>query len=150
MAYERLLDKSRQPSDGEMAEATGGLSDAWKSLRAFIEANYGIEPVVKFGGKKYGWLVNYRKGGRPLCDLYPEQGAFTALVVLGKKEVEQVEASLEEFSPATGELFQNTPQFHDGRWLWLRLTDPAQLADVQRLLKIKRPIRKPAGNPAKM
>ena len=84
MAYERLLDKSRQPSDGEMAESTGGLSDAWKSLRAFIEANYGIEPVVKFGGKKYGWLVNYRKGGRPLCDLYPEQG-FHCTGGLGKK-----------------------------------------------------------------
>ncbi len=149
MANERLLDKTRQPSEEEMAESTGELSDTWKSLRAFIEANYGIEPLVKFGGKKYGWLVNYRKGGRPLCDLYPEQGSFTALVVLGKKEVEQVDAHLDEFSPATRRVVQNTPQFHDGRWLWLRVTDPAQQADVQRLLMIKRPTRKPAGDPAK-
>ena len=144
MLYGRLLDKTQQPSEEEMVEVIGSPADAWKSLRIFIEANYAIKPVTKFGGKNYGWLVNYRKGGRPLCDLYPEQGAFTALVVLGKKEVEKVEGCLDEFTPATREVYRNTPQFHDGRWLWLRVTDPGQVADVLHLLQIKRPIRRPA------
>ena len=37
-----------------------------------------------------GWNVKYRKAGKGLCVVYPREGWFTVLVVIGQKEKETV------------------------------------------------------------
>lgn len=144
MAYERLLDKEHPPSEQEMLEAIGEpASTVWNDLRRFIAETYAIEPEIQYGGKKYGWNVHYRKGGRTLTDLFPEVGAFTALVVLGKAEAGQALECIEEFGPNVKHLLTSTPALHDGTWLSIRVHDAVDGEDVKRLLRIKRkPARK--------
>ena len=87
----------------------------------------------------YGYSNHrYRKSGKTLCSLFPESSAFTALVVVGRKEAEKVSRILDELSPATRKLIGDTKQLHDGRWLWIRVLEPAQVEDVKRLLATKR------------
>lgn len=139
MAYERMLDKSKQPTSGEMLDTIGQpISDCWNALNKSLAETYQIEAVTKFGGAKYGWVLSYRKGGRPLCDMFPEAGAFTALVVLGGKEAAQALAALPTFGPNVRACLENTPAFHDGRWLWIRVQDPRDVEDIQRLVQLKR------------
>ncbi len=73
-----------------------------------------------------------------LCVLFPETGAFTVLVTLGKKEVEQVRNDLKTFNPETQKLFNNARQFHDGKWIYRRVLDKDDLGDVIELIKIKK------------
>jgi hypothetical protein len=144
MACERMVDKTSQPGEAEMLGYIGQpVSECWNVLQRYLQETYLVEPVTKFGGAKYGWEVSYRKGGRPLCDLYPESGAFTVLVVLGAKEAAQALAALDSFGPTVRACLENTPAFHDGRWLWIRVREARDVDDIQHLVLMKRkPARK--------
>jgi hypothetical protein len=143
MAYQRLLDKTREPTADEMLEAMGPRAGLWRALQTYLDEHYAITPETVYGGARYGWTVRYRKGGRTLCSLFPETDAFTALVVLGAREAEKALAVLDGFSPAVRTLLGDTEQLHDGRWLWLRVLTPEENEDVMTLLRIKRrPIRR--------
>src|SRR5512137_2442035 len=98
--HERMTDKTTQPSDIDMLNVIGSpLAEAWTTLRRFLAETYGIEPLFNSGGKRYGWNLQYRVGGRPLCEMYPERGSFTALVILGKAELDQALERIETFDP---------------------------------------------------
>jgi hypothetical protein len=143
MSYERLINKNTQPSDADMvAVITAPLAEGWTELRRFIEETYEIEPVLQFGGPRYGWNLPYRKGGRPLCELYPEHGSFTVLVILGKKELDLALERLESFGALVQKMLVETPRFHDGCWMYTRLADPEtvqqDVQDIEQLILIKK------------
>ncbi len=144
MAYERMLEKTRQPGEAEVLEYIGQpVGGCWTALHHFLQETYQIEPETKFGGARYGWQTSFRKGGRPLCDLYPDIGAFTVLVVLGGKEAAQALSELDSFGSNVRACLENTPAFHDGRWLWIRVQEPRDVEDVERLVLMKRkPVKK--------
>ncbi len=143
MTSERLTDKSKQPSDAEMLVVIGSpLVDGWTELRRFLVETYDLDPTVNFGGPRYGWNLQYRKSGRALCELYPERGSFTALVILGSKELEQAMAQLDTFGPKVRQALVETPRFHDGCWMYIRMHDPGtvqqDVQDIERLILLKR------------
>jgi len=137
MSGARWLDRSRPPT---LEQAEAGLGErlaAWQTIRQALRDHYGLEGDLAWGGIKYGWLWHYRAGGRTLCDLYPEQGSLTALVILGKEERTRTVATFSCFSPAMQTLIDATPAYHDGMWLWIRIPE-ATAEDVLLLLAIKR------------
>ena len=138
MAYERMIDKSVEPSYAEMEAWVGGAAPQWRALRARLEGAYEITPEKACGGPRYGWSVRFRKGGRPLCELYPEREAFTALVVLGAKECAAAEPLVDALSPAVRDAYRAAHQFHDGRWIWPRVTTDEDVESVLRLVAVKR------------
>jgi hypothetical protein len=141
--YERMMDKSRQPTDVEMEKAIGEpIAGAWQDLRCFLEETYHINPIFNAGGKKYGWNLQHRVVGRPLCEIYPEHGSFTALVILGKSELEQALDKLDSFGGTVRYALENSPRYHDGCWMYIRVADPLtcqqDTADLEQLILIKR------------
>jgi len=141
--YERMTDKTTQPSDADMIAVIGlPLADAWNALRRFLVETYKIVPIFNSGGQKYGWNLQHRIGGRPLCEMYPEHGSFTALVILGKAELDQALGRLETFGPTVRQALVETPRFHDGCWMYIRVADPItcqrDVQDIEQLILIKK------------
>ena len=142
MEFERMINEAHEPSDKELLTAISA-ADLWLDLRQYLEQSYDFQPELVFYGKKYGWTIRYRKSGKTLCSLFPEHGAFTVLVVLGRQEGEKAVEILDELSPATRALIGSTTQLHDGKWLWIRVLEQAHVEDVKLLLAAKRkPIAK--------
>ena len=138
-----MTDKARKPTEEKMASFIGeSAKEAWQEIRRFIEDSYSLEPETIFYGEKYGWTVRYRKSGKTLCSLFPEKGGFTVLIILGKKESDKFFSLRDELSSKIQELFNNTKQYHDGRWLWIRLLTKSDTDDVKKLLQIKKKPRK--------
>lgn len=138
-APSRLLDKNHRPSEEEIRLAAGEEAyAAWNDIKQYLDRHYDFTPELIFGGANYGWTVRYRKSGKTLCALYPEQGAFTILVILGKEEVKKVMLLAEELSEDMMTVITDTEQLHDGRWLWLRVYSVSQINDIKVLLKAKR------------
>jgi hypothetical protein len=143
VSFERMLDKEKMPTAKDIADYLGkDAAEAWGDLTAFLAENYNFTPETVFGGRKYGWAIRYRRSGKSLCTLHPEKGAFTVLVVLGGKETEQALAALSSFNPNVADTISNAKQYHDGRWLWLRVLNRHETADIKRLLQIKKKPRK--------
>ena len=129
MEYKRMLDEGHKPGEEEILAAVGH-ADLWLDLKHYLEQSYDFLPELVFYGRKYGWTLRYRKSGRTLCSLFPEYGAFTVLIVLGRREAEKAVRILGELSRATRRLIGNTKQLHDGKWLWIPVREPEQVEDV--------------------
>jgi len=134
--FRRMTDKTRKPTEKEMMNFLGETGkEAWSELRQFIEDHYDLVPETVFYGVKYGWTIRYRKGGKTLCSLFPENGGFTVLIVLGKEESEKALSMTHELSSRIRTLLTDTKQLHDGRWLWIRLLKTRDASDVKKLLQ---------------
>ena len=67
------------------------------------------------------------------------------LIILGKNEREKFETSRKDFSEYIKNFYDNTRQYHDGKWLYLDIINNTVIADIERLLFIKKkPNRKRA------
>ena len=141
--HERMMDKTVQPTDEDMIRWIGQpIAEEWIAFRRFMEQTYGIVPIYNSGGKRYGWNLQYRIAGRPLCELYPEHGSFTALVILGQVELGQALDRLEIFGTTVQHALTDTPRYHDGCWMYIRASDPKtcqqDVQDIEELILIKR------------
>lgn len=150
--HERMMDRSAQPTDKDMIKWIGQpIATEWIALRRYLEDTYDILPVFNSGGKRYGWNLQYRIGKRPLCEMYPEHGSFTALVILGKAELDRAMERMEMFGPIVQQTLAESPRYHDGCWMYIRVSDSRtchqDVQDIEELIRIK---RQPAGkkNPA--
>jgi uncharacterized protein YdeI (YjbR/CyaY-like superfamily) len=131
-----FLDKDFQPTEIAVFEALGAKRALWEELTGFIAANYPIPGEWNFGGKNYGWNLRYRQSGKTLVTLYPQDRYFVAQIVLGKDQVEQALAL--KLGKNVGTILTETPQLHDGRWLFIKVKSKRDVADIKRLLQIKR------------
>ena len=144
--HERMMDKSTQPTEEEMCNWIGQpIVEQWIALQRFLAETYDILPIFNAGGKRYGWNLQYRIGSRPLCEMYPEHGSFTALVILGKDELGQAMDRLQIFGSVVQQAVAESPRHHDGCWMYIRVSDSRtcrqDVQDLQELILIK---RKPA------
>lgn len=139
-----FCDKTHPPSTEELRSALGPALPLWLELVQFIETNYQMSGELSYGGKNYGWNLWYRKSGKSLVTLYPQENCFVAQVVLGSK---QVEAALElELGEVVGRMVKEVPLLHDGKWLFIPVNSEQEVRDVERLLLVKkRPARRPGS-----
>lgn len=129
-----------QPTEDELRAALGAAFPLWQRLTRFIEVDLGDPGAWDPGGQKYGWNRWYRKGGKALANLYPQEGGLVAQVVLGRAQVEQALAL--ELGAVVGRMVRETPLFHDGMWLFIPVRTEEETADVEKLLRLKRPAKK--------
>lgn len=135
----RLLDRDHKPVNEDIYRVLGSdAKKAWDNMQKYLSKYYKIEPETVFYGKNYGWNIRYRKSGKTLCSLFPENGSFSFLIVFGKKEVEKATLMLNEFSTGIQDIILNTKQLHDGRWLWIKVHKIEEIDDIKKLVKIKR------------
>ena len=137
---QRMLDKTHKPTEEDIIHfiADDKAVVAWKRMRKFLDTRYDLKPETVFYGQNYGWLIRYRKSGRTLVSLFPERGSFSVNLIYGKKEVEKFIEHKLDFSQPIIEIFQTTKQLHDGRWMWIRVTDTEYSEDLEKMLTIKR------------
>jgi hypothetical protein len=134
-----FVDKTKAPGDVELDAALGRSRAAWKKLREFLMDNYGLAGEWVYYGRKAGWVLRYRKGGKALTTLSPFRGYFNVQIVLGRADYEQArEADLSEGMRAA---IESARAYHDGRWLFPEVKTLKDLGDIITLLLIK---RKPA------
>jgi hypothetical protein len=141
MTISSFTDKNHAPSPAEVGAALGPALPLWERMLGFIETTYAMPGEWSYGGKNYGWNRWYRKSGKALVSLYPQQGGLVAQVVLGKDQTAKaLELSLGE---KVGRLLRDTPQLHDGKWLFIPVSDETDARDVEQLLLVKkRPAKK--------
>ncbi len=129
------------PSNNEMMNFLGNRGGKmWKAITKYLSENYEFEPVRE--KDELDSTIRYRRSGKTLITFYPKKDELTVLIIFGKKEVEKFENSKDEFSPEIVELFENTNQYHDGRWLHIKVPPFEGFEDIRKLLRIKRKPKK--------
>lgn len=132
------MDNTEQPQPDTIAAFVA--NPLWDDFLAYMEDTYQTQPQPEYSGcgMAPGWNVKFKKSGRGLCTLYPEQGWFTALVVVGQREKAETELALPTLSEYTQALYKTTKEGMGQRWLMFRVDSAPVLEDVKRCVAIRR------------
>lgn len=141
MEWVTLFDIENSPSAQQISEYIA--NPLWENLNSFIVDNYQIKPTYSYSrcSGQPGWNVKYKKAGCSLCTLYPMEGFFIALVVIGDKEQTETELLLPMLGKHVQQLYANADYVMNCRWLMINVTDEHVLEDVKQLIQIRRKIK---------
>jgi hypothetical protein len=140
----RMLNKLIVPTLEDMARfISGDASKKWEEVIHFIKENYNTQENFLCGGEKYGWAVQYKQNkSTTLFTLCPERRSFTMLLVFGTKELESLEQNAAHLSKEIFEYIKKIHQYHDGKWIWLKVNENTDLKDIYTLMEIKKKPKK--------
>lgn len=139
MAHERLLDRTTAP-DAELIERTIGreVFPVWSDTLRFLRESFpDFTSETVFYNAQHGWGIRYRQEAQQLVMLFPERGAFTALVILNPEEETRVVKKINFFNDRIRELLNQTSSLSQGRWLWIRIEDHTDFVGLKLLLDLK-------------
>lgn len=106
-----------------------------------MKTRYNCNEKIEFSSCswEFGWNVKFKKSGKNLCTIYPREGYFTILVVIGQKEMEAVHAVLQECTPELRYIYMQTKTGNGQKWLMIDLEDKEKMySDIFRLIDIRR------------
>jgi len=137
MEWYKLYGENKEPSFKNIDKYIN--SELWVSLNEFIKEAYRISPILSYSScsGQPGWNIKYKKSGKSLCTLYPMEGFFIALVVIGNKEIPETEMILPSCSKYIQDLYKNTPFSLGGKWLMINVKNKKILEDIETLVKIR-------------
>jgi len=139
MRWSEIFNSTEMPSYEDIEKYIAEGSQTWLDIREHIEKVYQAKPKMTYSkcSAQPGWNIKYQKKGKSLCTLYPMEGYFIALIVVGAKEEPEVEMTLETFSPFVQRLYRNTTFTCGGHWLMIEVKDKAVADDLKRLIAIR-------------
>ena len=146
MEWSKLFDSSRTPTLGDIESFLGKGRDDWKTLTAYIESAYNAKPELSYSKcpAQPGWNVKYKKSGKSLCTLYPMEGYFIVLVVVGAKEENEVSMAADAglFTPYMTELYRRVAFSCGGKWLMIEVRNKTVVEDIKLLLNARVKVKK--------
>ena len=130
-------DKDQQPTMEEMLAAVGSKRRMWDDIAGFLASSYTVREGMKFYGKNFGWIVQYRRAGRLLVSLYPRRDSLAAQLILSENDWKTAQAL------TLGERMMNAlgtaSHYPEGIWLLLEVEDETDVADVKKIVLMKSP-----------
>lgn len=137
-----LQNKNIRPSLDEIAAFVG--NPLFLTFCSQIKTLYACAEQIEYSScsMERGWNIKFKKAGRALCTIYPREGYFTVMAVVGRKEKAPVEAILPDSSLAFQELYYQTKEGNGQKWLMIDLEDEDDLyQDVLQLIQIRRTVK---------
>ncbi len=140
MAYERLLDRETQPENDLIRQTIGReVLPVWDDVKGYLETAFPeFTSEVIYYSAQHGWALRYRREACQLCTLFPERGAFTALVTLNPEEDALALEKINFFNTRIRGLLNCPSTLPQGRWLWMRLEDHTDFVGFKLLMEIKK------------
>jgi len=143
MEYQRIYQKDPLPKYTELRRFIGKAILPFDEIITFLDKNYDFQREIYFGGKNFGVMVRYRKNGKTLIQIFPEKDGFEIVLIYGKKEREIFESRKKEFPKYLTKIYDNTKEYHDGKWILIRIENSKYNNELIEMIKIK---KKPIGD----
>ena len=140
MDWNVLYSNVTPPTWEQITEYIG--SPLWAEFNERIQFTYRTGPCMEYSrcSMQAGWNIKYKKGGKSLCTLYPMQGYFIALVVVGGHELMGAELLMPQCSDYVQTVFKNTKTGNGQKWLMLDVRDREIMDDVFSLVNLRKRI----------
>ncbi len=137
----KMIDIKNMDYSPHLSELSSYVSNPlFDDIIEYLINTYQTTPSIEYSKDSLlkGWNIKFRKLGKSLCVIYPKVGYFTVLVVVGKKEKEKVEATLHNLSCNMQNIYRDTKEGMEQRWLMIDLHLQDDLYhDVLKLILIR-------------
>ena len=137
--YERMLNKIQTPTFDNLIAYSGDSGPLWLALESYLESEFNISKQIRFPyGKDYGWSVKYSVKSKHICDVFAENGAFTALFQISTAAMETV---LHELGDYAKDVWEDKSPCASGGWISFRVLNSEQLEDLKKIVRAKITVR---------
>lgn len=136
-----IQNKEIMPDMQQVGEyITGEAKFRWKYMVSEIETDFKAKPKIAYSvcAAKPGWNIKYKKSGKALCTLYPEEDGFVALVVLSLKDMDLFNTVRQGYTAYINKLYDDVKPFKGTKWLMINVTNQKIADDVLKLMHLKR------------
>ena len=140
MDWNMLYSNATPPTWEQITEYIG--SPLWADFNERIQSAYQIRPCMEHSrcSMQAGWNIKYKKSGKSLCTLYPMEGYFIALVVIGSHELAEAELLIPLCSDYVQTEFNSTKSGNGQKWLMLDVRDGETVEDIFSLINLRKRI----------
>lgn len=131
-------DMSHIPTEYEIKKYIN--NNLYDDFCKYIKNTYNIAPKFEFSkcNWEYGWNIKFKKGSKTLCTIYPRENYFTVLIVIGKKEKENIDNRLYSFSNKIQTIYKETKEGNNQKWLMIDLEDKDKwYEDVKKIIELR-------------
>ena len=133
--YERMLDKTHQPTEVEFLEHCGAAKELFTELDRFMIGEMHTSALLRFPyGNKYGWGYKYAVKSKHICDVFAETDAFTVMVRMDNSQFERVYPVLQTCSQ---KIIDSKYSCGSGGWIHYRVLTAEQLNDIKLIISEK-------------
>ena len=133
--YERMLNKQVVPTIEEMTSYCGVNAELFTMLNQWLSNQYCTlqEKVFPYGNHNGGGIA-HRSKKKLLCNIFPEDNAFTVMVRLSDRQFASVYGNMQKY---TQEYMDHKYPCGDGGWIHYRVKCKEHLEDIMKLLIVK-------------
>jgi hypothetical protein len=136
MALSIFDDKTKPPTDTDVAHALGAATKPWTELKAHVASAHGVtREEWGFATKSTGWGLRLKRGERTILYMIPCRDYFLVGLVLGDKAVRA--AHERKLPEAILTELDNARKYAEGRGIRLEVRKSAELRPIEALVAIK-------------
>lgn len=118
-----IKELNHTPTEYEMSDYIN--NNLWDDFCDYLKEKYHIHPLFK-------------KGSRAVCTVYPRQGYFCIMIVVGTKEKAGFEEMMHSLSDDIIQIYRDTREWNGQRWLLIDLEDDDKnYQDVKRKIDLR-------------
>jgi len=136
MAFTGFYEKTKVPTEKELAEALGPAIGLWHKLRKSVAQEF--PPLAEewvFGGQKYGWSLRLKQKKRAILYMKPLAGHFLASFALGEKAVRAAQRS--DLAASVLKLIDEAPKYAEGRGMRMEVRAAKDVRAALNLARVK-------------
>lgn len=136
MTWDALYPKTTMPDFEQIGAYI--QNPLWNEMHAYLTETYNALPKIEYSGCSLkGWNIKYRKKGKNLCTIYPQEGCFKILVIASERQQVEIEFFIQTCCREVQEAYENTKFFNGGKWLFLDITDTKIQKDILELIHFR-------------
>lgn len=111
----------------------------WDKLNKTLVSTYNVEPKLEYSkcSMQRGWNVKYKKRGKSLCTLYPQEGYFKALVIVNESNRVEVDLFINTCCDYVKKIYNEVNFFNGSKWLMIQVDSLLVLNDMLELIKFR-------------
>jgi len=129
-------DKSRLPTDDDLAATLGSTFVFWNELKKLIASRFTpLSLEWGFTSKKTGWGLRLKREKRTILYMTPCEGYFMASFALGEKVVKAAHES--DLSASVLEAIDSAKKYAEGKGVRLEVRSAEDVRNVEKLAIIK-------------
>lgn len=136
MTWDTLYPKTTMPDFEQIGAYI--KNPLWNQMHACLTETYNALPKIEYSGCSLkGWNIKYRKKGKNLCTIYPQEGCFKILVIASERQQVEIEFFIRTCCREVQEAYENTKFFNGGKWLFWDITDAKIQKDILELIHFR-------------
>jgi len=134
--HSAFVERKREPSRASVRSALAGARATWDALETYLAETYSLKGLFHFMyGERYGWALQFRRGGRFILAMYPNQGRLTVQIILSRAQV--AAATGMRLSSRVLRVVEAAKDYPEGRWLFIPVKSQKGAEELRPLVALK-------------